>query len=65
VSETDDARGSQPETVLLIEANVQWVAHQIVESHDFKFLESGARSRDSLLWLFSPTSLSTQPMGND
>ena len=31
---------TQPETALLVEAHcVQWVDHQIVESHDSKFLE--------------------------
>jgi len=38
VSETEDARGSQPETALLVEADVQWVARRIVESHETEFL---------------------------
>jgi len=39
VSETEGARGSQPETDLLFGAGVQLVAHEIVESHDSKFIE--------------------------
>jgi len=56
----------QPETAVLAKAGVQRVAHRIVESHHSEFLERAPGAATySLLWLLSPTVLSTEPMGNN
>jgi len=46
---------AQPETALLVEADIKWVAHQIVENHDSEFLER-------VLWTATPCSGYSHPL---
>jgi len=61
MTESDDTKGSQPETAHL----VQWVAYQIVESHDSKFLEHVSGAATPCSDYCHPPMLSIEPIRND